>query len=48
MSAGEADGAAALLRTTAAVRDRATALLHRARAGESAWFVVDDLSLIHI
>ncbi|KAA0095921.1 DUF1688 family protein [Mycolicibacterium sp. P1-18] len=45
MSAGEADGAAALLRTTAAVRDRATALLHRARAGESAWFVVDDESL---
>jgi uncharacterized protein DUF1688 len=45
MSAGEADGAAALLRTTAAVRDRATALLHRARAGESAWFVVEDGSL---
>jgi len=42
MSTGEADGAAALLRTTAAVRDRATGLLHRARAGDSAWFVVDD------
>ena len=45
MSAGEADGAAALLRTTTAVRDRATALLDRARAGKSAWFVVDDGSM---
>lgn len=45
MSAVEADGAAALLRTTAAVRERASALLHRARAGESAWFVVDDGSV---
>ena len=37
-----ADGAAALLRTTTAVRDRAGFLLRRARAGESPWFVVDD------
>ncbi|MCV7420236.1 URC4/urg3 family protein [Mycobacterium yunnanensis] len=44
MSTGEADGAATLLRTTAAVRDRATALLQRARTGDSAWFVVDDES----
>jgi len=42
MSAAQADGAAALLRTTTAVRDRATFLLGRARAGESPWFVVDD------
>ena len=44
MSATEADEAAALLRTTAAVRDRAGFLLRRARAGESPWFVVDDES----
>ncbi|MEU0498879.1 URC4/urg3 family protein [Mycobacterium sp. NPDC006124] len=42
MSAAEADGAAALLRTTTAVRDRAGALLRRARAGDSPWFLVDD------
>lgn len=42
MSAAQADGAAALLRTTTAVRDRAGFLLGRARAGESPWFVVDD------
>jgi hypothetical protein len=33
-------GAAALLRTTQAVRSRATALLARARAGESTWFTI--------
>ncbi len=41
----KADGAAALLRTTTAVRERATHLLGRARAGESAWFDVDDSSV---
>lgn len=30
------------LRTTAAIRERARFLLDRARAGESAWFTVDD------
>ena len=30
------------LRTTAAIRERARHLLDRARAGESAWFTVDD------
>jgi hypothetical protein len=44
MSATQADGAVALLRTTTAVRDRAGFLLGRARAGESPWFVVDDES----
>ncbi|MBU1358505.1 MAG: URC4/urg3 family protein [Gammaproteobacteria bacterium] len=33
-------GAAALLRTTAAIRERAAALLARARRGESAWFTI--------
>lgn len=33
------------LRTTAAVRDRAGQLLARARAGDSAWFTVDDAAL---
>ncbi|CDO08853.1 DUF1688 domain-containing protein [Mycolicibacterium cosmeticum] len=33
------------LRTTAAIRDRARFLLARARAGESAWFTVDDDAL---
>ncbi len=41
----KADGAVALLRTTIAVRERATHLLARARAGESAWFDVDDSSV---
>jgi hypothetical protein len=36
------DGAAAALRTTTAVRERAEHLLRRARAGDSAWFDVDD------
>ncbi|WP_059014950.1 URC4/urg3 family protein [Mycobacterium sp. M26] len=35
-------GAAAALLSTAAVRDRARQLTERARAGESAWFLVDD------
>ncbi len=39
------DHAAASLRTTAAVRERAAALLARARAGQSAWFSVDDAAL---
>jgi hypothetical protein len=38
----KADGAAAALRTTEAVRSRAGHLLRRARAGESTWFEVDD------
>ncbi len=37
--------AAASLRTTAAIRERAAALLARARAGESAWFTVDDSAM---
>ncbi|MDX1891775.1 URC4/urg3 family protein [Mycolicibacterium sp. 050158] len=40
-----ADGAAAALRTTRAVRERAGYLLQRARSGESAWFDVDDAAL---
>ncbi|RYF34091.1 MAG: DUF1688 family protein [Comamonadaceae bacterium] len=35
-------GAAALLRTTAAVRERAAFLLARARRGESQWFSIGD------
>jgi hypothetical protein len=38
----QAEAAAALLRTTVAVRERARQLLSRARHGESRWFVVDD------
>jgi hypothetical protein len=38
-------GAAAALRTTTAVRERAQYLLHRARAGGSRWFSVDDDAL---
>jgi Protein of unknown function (DUF1688) len=34
--------AAAVLRTTTAIRDRAGQLLLRARAGDSRWFTVDD------
>ncbi len=37
--------AAASLRTTTAVRERAAALLARARPGGSAWFTVDDSAL---
>ena len=39
-------GAAAALRTTAAVRERAQQLLGRARAGDSLWFSVHDESLL--
>ncbi|MBB3036979.1 GTP cyclohydrolase II [Hoyosella altamirensis] len=38
-------GAAAALRSTAAIRDRANQLLHRARDGRSTWFTVDDDAL---
>lgn len=38
----QAEAAAAILRTTAAVRDRAGQLLSRARHGQSRWFAVDD------
>lgn len=41
----EAEEAAAILRTTAAIRERAGQLLARARRGESAWFAVDDAAL---
>ena len=40
-----ADGAAAVLRSTTAVRERARYLLARARSGDSAWFGVDDDAL---
>jgi hypothetical protein len=39
---GEAEAAAAILRSTATIRERAGQLLERARNGESPWFVVDD------
>ncbi|GLP75292.1 hypothetical protein TUM20983_24020 [Mycobacterium antarcticum] len=45
LNAEKADGATALLRTTAAVRERANHLLRRARAGGSAYFDVDDSAL---
>src|SRR6476661_4489578 len=38
-------GAAAALRTTTAVRERAQYLLNRARAGDSLWFTVHDDAL---
>ena len=38
-------GAAATLRTTTAVRERAQYLLNRARAGDSLWFSVHDDAL---
>jgi hypothetical protein len=38
----EADTAAAILRTTVAVRERAVQLLNRARMRESDWFTIDD------
>ncbi|MGV0742963.1 URC4/urg3 family protein [Mycolicibacterium sp. XJ870] len=41
----EAKSAVATLRTTRAIRERSNYLLQRARAGESAWFVVDDDAL---
>jgi len=40
-----ADGAAAALRSTTAIRERARHLLRRARSGDSAWFSVDDGAL---
>jgi hypothetical protein len=43
--ADQAQDAAAALRSTTAIRDRARELLARARRGESAWFVVDDGAL---
>jgi hypothetical protein len=39
------DGAAAALRSTTAIRERAGYLLQRARSGDSAWFSVDDGAL---
>lgn len=42
---GRPAGAAAALRSTAAIRDRAQFLLRRARTDDSPWFVVDDDSL---
>jgi hypothetical protein len=45
LDTGRPDGAAAVLRTTWAVRERAGQLLHRARAGESRWFSVHDDAL---
>ena len=39
-------GAAALLRNTAAIRERSAALLARARRGESVWFTIGDDSTI--
>jgi hypothetical protein len=43
--ASEAEEAAALLRTTTAIRERAGQLLARARRGESRWFTVQDSAL---
>jgi hypothetical protein len=40
-----AAGAAAALRSTTAIRERARHLLQRARSGDSAWFSVDDGAL---
>jgi uncharacterized protein DUF1688 len=42
---GTPEGAAAALRSTTAVRERARHLLRRARNGDSAWFGVDDDAL---
>ncbi len=39
---GQAEAAASVLRTTAAIRERARQLASRARQGESSWFVVDE------
>jgi Protein of unknown function (DUF1688) len=43
----QADGAAAVLRSTTAIRERAHYLADRARHGESSWFTVDDSALPH-
>ena len=45
LDTGRAEGAAAALRTTSAVRERARQLLSRAREGDSLWFDVDDDAL---
>ncbi|WAM15053.1 URC4/urg3 family protein [Rhodococcus sp. JS3073] len=45
LDTGRAEGAAAALRTTSAVRERARQLLSRAREGDSLWFAVDDDAL---
>ncbi|BAH48635.1 URC4/urg3 family protein [Rhodococcus opacus] len=45
LDVGRADGAAAALRTTTAVRERAQLLVRRAREGGSRWFDVDDGAL---
>lgn len=45
LDTGRAEGAAAALRTTTAVRERAQYLLNRAREGGSPWFSVDDDAL---
>jgi hypothetical protein len=42
---GAAEIAANELRTTVAIRDRASQLLRRTRAGESRWFIIDDGSM---
>ncbi|GAA3712733.1 URC4/urg3 family protein [Gordonia hankookensis] len=39
---GDVDDGVALLRTTTAIRERAAALVERARGGGSRWFTVDD------
>jgi hypothetical protein len=41
-----ADGAAAALRSTTAIRERARHLLARARHGDSEWFGIDDGALV--
>jgi len=38
----QSEAAAAVLRTTAAIRERSTQLASRARQGESSWFVIDE------
>lgn len=45
LDTGRPDGAAAVLRTTAAIRERAGHLLRRVRAGDSPWFSVHDDAL---
>ncbi|TQC47433.1 DUF1688 family protein [Rhodococcus sp. WS4] len=45
LDTGRAEGAAAALRSTSAVRERAQQLLRRSRDGESRWFSVDDDAL---
>ncbi len=42
LDTGRSDDAAAMLRTTTAVRERARQLVQRARAGDSHWFTVHD------